>query len=223
MWINEIAQALTYFIAMLLSLTFHEAAHALVANLRGDKTAYAEGRLSLNPAAHADLVGTIILPLAGFLMHMPIIGWAKPVPVDERNFKNPPFDSFLVSMAGPGSNLVMGFVAILFYRIYGVYGAEILPEGSFFYPLVKLLIAFAFVNAALAFFNLIPLPPLDGASMLRIILPRDAYEKYEAVVAPYGFIILLMLAMGGGFAWIGTLSRFYIGICEAVSRLVISG
>lgn len=220
---NEIAQALTYFLAMLFALTFHEAAHAFVAHVRGDDTAKREGRLSLNPAAHADLVGTIILPLAGFLMHMPIIGWAKPVPVDERNLKNVPFDSFLVAMAGPGSNVVMALFGAIMVRAYYLYGTEMIAADSFLYPLIKLLVAFVFVNAALALFNLIPLPPLDGASLLRIMLPSEMYEKFESVARPYGFVILLMLAMGGGLAWIGQLSRVVVGICEFIARIILPG
>lgn len=223
MWINDVAQAVTYFLAMLLALTFHEAAHAYIAHVRGDDTARQMGRLSLNPAAHADLVGTIILPLAGFLMHLPIIGWAKPVPVDERNFKKPVFDSFLVGMAGPASNLLMGLMAVITLRAYYLYGQSIIAEGSFWFPLVKLLMAFAFVNAILAFFNLIPLPPLDGASLLRATLPTDLYEKYESVVAPYGFIILLMLAMGGGLGWIAGVARAYMAICDAVASVILPG
>lgn len=221
MWANDIAQALTYFLAMLFALTFHEAAHAYSAHVLGDDTATRQGRLSLNPAAHADLIGTIVLPLVGFMMHAPIIGWAKPVPVDERNLRNPVRGGFIVAMAGPASNLVMAFVAVVVVRAHQLYGSEFLAEGSFFYPLVKLVVAFAFVNAALAFFNLIPLPPLDGAAILRIILPRDVYESYESVAAPYGFIILLVLAMGGGLAWIGTVSRFYVEICDRLSSFVI--
>jgi Zn-dependent protease len=181
------------------------------------------GRLSLNPAAHADMLGTIILPLAGMLMHLPILGWAKPVLVDERYFKKPVFDSFLVGMAGPGSNLLMGFIAMVFYRLYGLYGLELLPEGSVFYPFIKLLIAFAFVNAILAFFNLIPLPPLDGASMLRLTLPHDLYEKYEMVIAPYGFFILMALLFSGAFSWISKAATLYIGICEWITRLILPG
>ena len=221
MSINDIAQALTYFLAMLLALSFHEAAHALVAFIRGDRTAQSMGRLSLNPAAHADMVGTIILPLAGFLMHLPIIGWAKPVPVDERNFKNPVIDGCMVGLAGPASNLILALFSVIFLRVYNLYGQDILPEGSFFYPGIKLLIAFTYVNAILAFFNMIPLPPLDGASLLRVLLPHDLYEKYETLIAPYGFIILLILAMGGGLAWISGMAQFYVRLCDLVASFIV--
>ncbi|MCX6126619.1 MAG: site-2 protease family protein [Proteobacteria bacterium] len=223
MWINDVAQALTYFLAMLLALTFHEAAHAFVAFVRGDSTAKVAGRLSLNPAAHADLVGTIILPLTGLLLHMPILGWAKPVPVDERNFKKPVWDSFLVGMAGPASNLVMAFFAVVIIRLYSLYGQSMLPEGSFFYPAIKLLAAFAFVNAILAFFNLIPFPPLDGSAILRLILPKTMYESFEAVAAPYGFIILIILMMSGGLAWVGGAAQLFIRISENIVNLVLPG
>lgn len=223
MFANEIAQALTYFLAMLFALTFHEAAHAFMAHLLGDDTAKRQGRLSLNPAVHADIVGTIVLPLAGFLMHAPIIGWAKPVPIDERNLKRGARDSFLIAIAGPMSNFVMALVGTFLLRGYYLAGMNLIPNDSFFFPLIKLASAFVFVNAALGLFNLIPVPPLDGASILRVILPRDIYESYESVAAPYGFILLFMLAMGGGLNWIGSVSRVIVGICEAIVSLILPG
>lgn len=223
MFVNQIVQALTYFLAMLFALTFHEAAHAYVAHIRGDNTAQREGRLSLNPAVHADLVGTIILPLAGFLMQLPIIGWAKPVPYDERYLKHPQWDAFLIAIAGPMSNFLMALVGTILVRTYNVYGTGVIPDDSFFFPLIKVLVAFVYVNAALGLFNLIPLPPLDGASFLKILLPRDMYDSYESVAGPYGFILLLMLAMGGGLQWIGAASRTIVAVCDVVARLVLPG
>lgn len=225
--LHSIGQALAYFLAMLFALTFHEAAHAFTAHLRGDDTAMRSGRLSLNPGVHADLVGTIILPLAGFLMHLPNIGWAKPVPVDERNLKNPVWDGFLVAVAGPISNFLMALIGTLAIRIYYRFGTSMVPFDNFLYPVIEalliLLTAFIFVNAALGLFNLIPLPPLDGASILRVLLPKEMYERYESIAGPYGFILLLMLAMGGGLSWIGTLSRAVVGICEVITGFIIPG
>lgn len=223
MWINDVAQALTYFLAMLLTLTFRESSRAFMAHLRGDDSARREGRLSLNPAVHADLVGTIILPLAGFLAQMPIIGWAKPIPIEERNFRNYTLDVILVSLVGPLTNFVLAFFSVVLLRVYSIYGQEWIAEGSFWFPLIKLLIAFAMVNATIGFFNLIPIPPMDGAALLRLFLSRDTYERFAATVAPYTFIVLLVLIVGGGFTWIGAASRVYIGFCDVLASFLVPG
>lgn len=223
MFANEIAEALTYFLAMLFALTFHEAAHAYTAHLLGDDTAKRDGRLSLNPAVHADMIGTIVLPLAGLLLHWPLFGYAKPVPVDERYFKNPTRDSFLVAIAGPMSNFLMVLIGTVILRSYYLYGTGILPADSFLFPLVKLASAFVFISAVLGLFNLIPLPPLDGAQILRVVLPRDIYESYEQVATSYGLIILIVLFMSGALNWIGGMSRVIVRFAELLVSFVLPG
>lgn len=213
---------------MLFSLCFHEAAHALSAKVCGDKTAERLGRLTLNPIAHADLLGTVILPLAGLLAQLPVLGWAKPVPVDERNFRRwPRVSHAFVSFAGPLSNLILCLVCIVALTIYHLFLGSLVTKGSFLFPLVGLVEAMVWVNAILAVFNMIPLPPLDGAAVLQLVLPRDLADAYERLVAPSGFIILMVLMVTGGLAWIQFVARAYVQLCgslvETVAGLLMAG
>jgi Zn-dependent protease len=221
-------KALTWFLAMLFSLCFHEAAHALSAKLCGDKTAERLGRLTLNPFAHADMIGTIVLPLVGLLAQLPVLGWAKPVPVDERNFRRwPRLSHAFVSFAGPLSNLAICLACVAGLTLYQLFWTGIVPKGSFFFPLVGLMEAMVWVNAILAVFNLIPLPPLDGAAVLQLLLPRDLADTYERAIAPVGYFILLALMITGGLGWVSQFARSYVLLCgslvEHAARLVLAG
>ena len=221
-------KALTWFLAMLFSLCFHEAAHAYSAKICGDKTAERQGRLTLNPFAHADILGTIVLPLVGLLAQLPVLGWAKPVPVDERNFRRwPRVSHAFVSAAGPLSNLIICLLCVAGLTLYQLFLTSSIPKGSFFYPLIGLMEAMVWINAILAVFNMIPLPPLDGAAVLQLILPRDMADAYERVVAPVGFFILLALMMSGGLGWVSQVARAYVLFCgtlvEHAARLALAG
>ena len=167
----------------LVAIPFHEAGHALAAWLLGDPTAKREGRLSLNPFAHFDLLGTLCMVFAG-------VGWAKPVSTDPRNFKNPKAGMALTALAGPVSNFVLALLALLCARlVYHQYGA--LWDFIF-----DLLLTTAYLSVGLGLFNLIPISPLDGSKVLFVFLPDSAYEKlmrYEK----YGMIALLILV------WLG--------------------
>lgn len=218
---SNFADAFTSVLAMLLCLTFHEAAHAYVARLLGDRTAELQGRLSLNPFVHADPLGTIILPAIGALFHMPILGWAKPVPVDSRNLRNPRRDYMFVAMAGPASNLLLAGIFIFCLNLYEVRLSDVITQTHFLYPLVKLLGAAVYINVFLAIFNLIPLPPLDGATVLMWFLPDDWARKYQEVVAPYGFFILLFLLMGGGLAWIKPVAMTYVSVVYSITSRIL--
>lgn len=176
---------------ILLSLTVHEYFHGWTANKLGDPTAKMQGRLTLNPIAHLDILGTILMFVVGF-------GWAKPVPIDPRNFKDPKKDTILVAIAGPLSNLAMALVAglALRYMIPRMVSGEISSEGV--YPVIAIiLILTLFYGIALAVFNMIPIPPLDGSRVLYGILPNRyayAYSRFE----PYGVIFLFLLFIFGG-------------------------
>ena len=210
-----VQRAFTYFLAMLFCLTFHEAAHALVAKMQGDTTAEDQGRLSLNPLVHMDIFGTVLLPIIGALSSMPMIGWAKPVPVNPRNFKSV-WGNVLVAVAGPASNLILCFICVVILTIVKISGISASASSQLFSPILDLLVAMVGVNAILAVFNMIPLPPLDGAAVLEVFLPHEWVRVYEERVAPYGMIILFILAFSGGLFWISALANAYIVLVNSL-------
>lgn len=171
----------------LMAVTFHEYAHGWMANRLGDPTARFLGRLTLNPIAHLDPIGSLALPLLLIFMRSPVVfGWAKPVPVEVRNLRNPKEDMIWVGLAGPGANLLLAFgLAILLRMGFGVF------------PFIRqLLFLGVLVNLILAFFNLVPIPPLDGSRILQGLLPWQYAYQYRKI-EPYGiFIIFFLLAIG---------------------------
>ena len=187
---NQIFLAIISVVQFVVLLTFHEWAHAKSANLLGDRTAEDLGRMSLNPAVHIDIMGTVILPLMGALTGFPVIGWAKPVPVDPRNLINPKRDMMLIAGAGPAINI---FCAILIYvclrLITGEVGGIVSAEKRMLIGLLELT---AFYSVILAVFNMLPLYPLDGFSVVYGLLPSSAARKF-ARLQQYGMPILMGL------------------------------
>lgn len=218
--VDEIAKASTYLLGMVLSLTFHEFAHAAVAKSQGDDTAQDEGRLTLNPAAHIDPLGTILIPLLGALTNTLVIGWAKPVPITASRMRNK-WSPVLVSLAGPGANLLICLILSIGLVVYQKSLTTVMPPESFFFPLIKLAYAMISMNAVLAFFNLIPVPPLDGAAMLEATLPPKGKDFYEAYVVPYGFMFLLLMMMTIGLPWIGRMASTYIAFCQGLAAIIL--
>ncbi|MBI96000.1 site-2 protease family protein [bacterium] len=149
---------LSFIISILLTLTIHEASHALAAYILGDKTAYHEGRLSLNPFKHLDLYGSLMFLLVN-------VGWGKPVPVKPENFKNPKIDQAIVAFAGPLSNFILALIIT-------IYISKANSTNSFLFLLRE-------INIALCAFNLLPIPPLDGSKVLAIFMGNYQYYKYE--------------------------------------------
>lgn len=178
---------------ILLAVTVHEAAHAYAANFFGDGTAKFLGRMTLNPIKHIDILGTIIIPLTMFILTSFVFGWAKPVPVNAQNFKNPRRDMALVALAGPLSNIVMAFAWAGMTAI-GVAGLS--SSAWYAEPLVLMGLIGIRVNILLAVFNLLPLPPLDGGRVLVAVLPPKAANTVSQL-EPWGFPILLLLLFTG--------------------------
>ena len=174
---------------MLISLTIHEAAHAWTAERLGDSTARLLGRVSLNPIVHIDPIGTILLPLAAAYSGLPIIGWAKPVPVNINRLRRGRKDFMLVAAAGPISNLLQAVAAAVVLRLL------LAGSGGGGLP-AQVCVAFIVINLLLAFFNLIPIPPLDGGNVLAGLLPHTA-DPLIAFLRQWGFVVLYALMLTG--------------------------
>lgn len=178
------------FLVLIFSLSVHEAAHAWSAWRLGDPTARSLGRLSLNPAVHVDPLGTLLLPGLAIAMGAPVIGWARPVPVNVRALRRGRRDFVLVSAAGPGSNLALALLA----------AAGLAAFGAALYPAAPLLVEGLYtalrINLLLAVFNMLPLPPLDGGNVLGGVLPPGALATFERV-RPWGIFILYGMMLTG--------------------------
>jgi Zn-dependent protease len=200
-------------IVFLFAISVHESAHAWTAMRLGDPTAFMLGRVTLNPVKHIDPWGTIILPVLAVLTHFPIIGWAKPTPVNTRHFKHLVRDDILTSVAGPVSNMLLATVSVVILLImeivspagqaavmnamqFSFAGSAPLESNSVLMPFALLLYNAMFINVLLAVFNLIPVPPLDGSHVLRHFLPDGLRRVYDSIGI---FGLLLLMFWGGRF------------------------
>jgi Zn-dependent protease len=210
----EIALGICEFVVLLFALSLHESAHGWMASRLGDQTARMLGRITLNPIKHIDPVGTIMLPLVAMVTHIPLIGWAKPTPVNTRNFKNLVRDDILTTLAGPVSNVIgsvvsllvliiiaktspVGLVSVRAVAMRGITALDpqLLTLSPVAYPLALLFYIGMLLNLFLAAFNLLPLPPLDGSHIFRHMLPQRWLPVYDRL----GILSLfLMLFFGGG-------------------------
>lgn len=186
------------FVGFYISLSVHEASHAFVADKLGDPTSKAMGRLTLNPLAHIDILGTVIVPIMLMLSGFPAFGWAKPVMVNVYNFRHPARGNYLTALAGPAANLIFALILSLLVRLF--------PSVEFIFMLVQ-------INVVLAVFNLLPIPPLDGSKIWHLVLSDESYFTLER----YGpFILVAFLIFSGSagnflFHIVGSISNFLIG------------
>jgi len=201
-------------IVFLFAISFHESAHAWMANRCGDPTARMLGRISLNPIKHIDPLGTILLPLVAMFTHIPVLGWAKPTPVDPRNFRRPVLDDILTSVVGPISNFIVASGAVLILAAisftsqighgivqnmpwaYLTNNLDVLAAqtNSVLMPISLIAYELMVINIVLGVFNLIPVPPLDGSHVLRHLLPEPIRRVYDTM----GWFALLALVYFGG-------------------------
>jgi Zn-dependent protease len=204
---SVIGQFLLFMVALIFSLSVHESAHAWMSNRFGDDLARLQGRISLNPAAHVDPIGTLLFPAIAYFTGAPLIGWAKPTPVNPLRWRNKRVANFWVSAAGIISNFIIAIIVGIIIRVLGTVGVIIVssdgiglnrPDSLIAEGGVKLLITFFTLNVALGIFNLIPIPPLDGSKILQSILPSSFDSAFESLER-FGFLLLIVAMFTGVF------------------------
>lgn len=206
--------------AVLLALTLHEFAHGFVAYKLGDHTAYWSGRLTLNPLKHLDPFGALCMVFFHF-------GWAKPVPIDLRNFKNPRRDFALCSLAGPLTNIVLAFLSAFFYLLFfSVYKTIVVSVQdtfiiNFTYYIALFFLLFHQINLGLGIFNLLPIPPFDGSRIIGVILPPKLYYSFLKIERKIYWVVVIWL-LGGGYVYRMLLSLPFIasnGVLSTIARV----
>ena len=214
---DTIRQIAIWALPLLTAVVFHELAHGWVAKRLGDPTAAKLGRLSLNPLVHIDLFGSILIPLMLVLSHSPFVfGYAKPVPVNFHNLRRPKRDMVWVALAGPAMNLILAFICVALWKLVAVYADHGAIASGAPLPLLLMLQGGILINIALAVFNALPLPPLDGGRVLVGLLPQPLSGKL-ARLEPFGFMILFVLLMTQTLDHIidppmELLLKFYLGL-----------
>ncbi len=227
---NDVGQFILYMVAFIFSASLHESAHAWASNYFGDDTARLQGRISLNPVSHVDPIGTLLFPGISFFTGAPLLGWARPTPVNPLKWRNKKVANFWVSIAGILVNLAVAIIAGIAIRVLFETGLitvadsprswmnilqansdDALAQGA-----VSLLVGLFTMNVSLAVFNLLPIPPLDGSGVLSSILPSSFESAFEAV-EQYGFVLLFIAVFTGV---IGSIFRF---VMPLVFNLVFLG
>jgi Zn-dependent protease len=194
-----IGQFILYMVALIFSLSVHEAMHAWMSNRFGDDLAHSQGRVSLSPVTHVDPIGTLLFPAIAFFTGAPLLGWARPTPVNPLRWREKRKANFWVSIAGIIGNFTIAVVVGLIIRaLYHAGQIPVAPNDSTMRAVAALLQTFFEMNIGLAIFNLFPIPPLDGSKILASILPESFGSAIESI-EQYGFIILLIALVTGAF------------------------
>ncbi|HEX8137397.1 MAG TPA: site-2 protease family protein [Pyrinomonadaceae bacterium] len=201
-----IGQLIIYMVVLVFAISAHEAAHAWMSNKFGDDTARLLGRVTLNPVAHTDPIGTLLIPIAAFIFghlggpaaSIPLIGWGKPTPVNPLRWRNKDVANVMVSGAGIMANLTIAIFALLIFKVLQYTGLGMAISETLRTPVVMFLYFSLVMNVSLAIFNLLPFPPLDGSKILETFLP-ESFRPILNVMEQYGFMILMVLMYMGFF------------------------
>src|SRR5215212_634799 len=198
-----VGQLIIYIVVLLLAISAHEAAHAWMSHKFGDDTAYLLGRVTLNPVAHTDPIGTLLIPIIGFIgagagVFVPLIGWGKPTPVNPLRWRNKDVANIMVSLAGILANLLIAIIAFVIFKGLLMSGTINLMSDSTLEPVVLFLENLLIMNISLAVFNLLPFPPLDGSKVLSTFLPASMQPMLD-FLEQYGYWLLVLLIYMGFF------------------------
>lgn len=220
-----ISQLVVYMVVLLLAISAHEAGHAWMSYKFGDPTAYNQGRVTLNPVAHTDPIGTLLIPIVAFIAgtlggalgSIPLIGWGKPTPVNPLKWRNKDLANVMVSSAGVLANMILMIIGIVLAKILMTQGYQAI---DFFLPNTNPLVIFVgdlmILNLSLAVFNLLPFPPLDGSKILQTFLPQSAEPVFE-LLEQFGYLILMLLIYIGLFGFI--IRPFYYGLLSLLQAI----
>ena len=222
-----VAQLVIYMVVLLMAISAHEAAHAWMSNRFGDDTARLLGRVTLNPVAHIDPIGTLLIPIVSFIFgsiggpvaRIPLIGWGKPTPVNPLRWRNKDLANVMVSGAGIMANLLIATLAFVIIKVFLLTNSFALVPESFREPVGLLLQYMLVMNISLAVFNLLPFPPLDGSKILETFLPASA-QPFLAAMEQFGFFILMGLIYIGFFS---AIMRPVMGVVDYLLYLGVEG
>ncbi|MFT3745951.1 MAG: site-2 protease family protein [Pyrinomonadaceae bacterium] len=202
--VNLLSNLIPYIVVLLLAISCHEAGHAWMSWKYGDDTAYMLGRVTINPVAHTDPIGTLLIPIVSFVLTsttgaiVPLIGWGKPTPVNPRNWTKYKQANVMVSIAGIGANLILAIIGFAIFKT--LLETQIINAGNAEEGIVKVAVIFLryliFLNVSLAVFNLLPFPPLDGSKVLQTFMPTS-FQPLFNLLEQYGFLILMLLVYMG--------------------------